>query len=96
MLKVAKEVCSEERRGISNPWTVGHDEVLSEMSERIKVAARGRNERVQMMTNGRRLRAMREGRVMERLQEEVERAMEVVRRAKRDLKRNLRMIGREW
>lgn len=83
-------------KGSPNPWTVGHEEVLEEMSERIKVAARRRNGRVQMVANRRRLRARREGQVLVRLEEEVEGAREEVRLARRELKRFLRRLEREW
>ena len=64
MTEAAKEVCGSCEKGVQNPWTIGYEDELNALNERVSVAVRLRNEKVRLAGNRRRLR--RDGRLMER------------------------------
>jgi predicted transcriptional regulator len=96
MTEAAKEVCGVCEMGVQSPWTIGYEDELNALNERVSVAVRLRNERVQLAGNRRRLRQRRDGRLMERLEREVAGAREEVKQARRALRRRLRRLEREW
>jgi hypothetical protein len=93
MMQAAREVCGVVTREVANPWTVGREEEVESLQQRVKVAVRERNEKVRVWNARLRLRARRGDREREL---EVERAREKVKNVRKDLKRFLRRAEREW
>ena len=91
VMKAAEEVCGIVRREVGNPWTVGHEEELEERKQEVVEAVRLRNTRMEVLRARRRLRNRRVG-----LEEEVEELRERVKVARKQLKRRLVSLEREW
>ena len=93
MIEAAKEVCGEVSRPVANPWTIGREEEVREMQDSIKEAVARRNDLMERENARRRLRPR--GNERDRA-DEVERARESVRSARKRLKRFLKGLERQW
>ena len=93
MITAAKEVCGVTKRRVVNPWTIGKEEEIDRRKERIKVAVRSRNEKIQEMEARKRLRPRREDGARE---VKLERRRTKVRNARKDMKDFLRRLERNW
>ena len=96
MMKAAEEACGVEERRIQNPWTVGHEEEIREMNNRIERAVDRRNRAREAMGARRRLRRGRGRNGEERWEEELRTARGEVATERRVLKRRLRELERNW
>ena len=88
----ATGVCGVTRREVPNSWTIGKEEKIERRKEKIKVAVRRRNERMQETDAKRRLRPRREdaARVVELARMRTE-----VRHARKNMKGYLRGLEQE-
>ena len=96
MVRAAKDVCGVREKGVVNPWVIGHEESISERMRRVNEAVNERNECMS------RLRAMpgmttRRNSAQRTLAErQLERAKTEVKTARKEVKRLMRRIEREW
>ena len=96
MLKAAEEVCGKVKGKVKNPWVVGHEEELDEMNARINEAVNGRNECERLMEARRRLRGRAHDENMREIEIRMENARERVKETRKELKRFMKSIEREW
>ena len=94
MVGAAKEVCGVARKTVENPWTIGHEDELEELGNRIREAANQRNMKREAVTE-----AIERGegrRAVARREREWEEAKEQLKEARRRLKRRLKRLERLW
>lgn len=96
MVESAEEVCGRLKKEIANPWTIGREEEIEEKVERIRERVNRRNERMDVLNARRRLRVRRGGRGVEEMEVELERVRGEVKEARKDLKRLMRRLERDW
>ena len=92
VITAAKEVCGMTTRDVTNPWTLGKEEEIERRKERIKVAVRRRNERMQEIVVRRRLWPRKEDVARE---VELARMRTEVRKARKDMKGYFRELERD-
>ena len=98
LMSAAKNVCGvREKRG-RNPWEIGREDEIRELLGRVNVAVNERNACMSVASARRRLRVRVTGRDFRSLEAErrLESAREEVRRARREMKRFIGRIEREW
>ena len=78
--KAAVEVCGKRTKFVANPWTIGHEEQLAELHRKISEAVTARNEAMEC----------------ELPNEIIMRKKDDLRETRRDMKRTLRTLEREW
>ena len=93
--KTVEEVCGLGSKGVASPWTVRREREILERIEGITEKVRRRNERVGMLNARRRLRARRSWGV-EQLEDDVARIRREINQARKELKRFLKGLEREW
>ena len=103
MVKAALAVCGRSERGVLNPWVIGHEEELGEMTTRVNEAVNVRNDCMNALNNRRRLRArtarnarLRGDMWMTELEDRLTEAKTRVRQARKAVKRFLRRIETSW
>ena len=96
MMTAAKEVCGEVEGRVANPWILGHEERLKELEEGIRTAVNERNVSVGVLKVMGRLRVRADDRRMEEVEGRVNVARERVKETRKEHKRFLRSIEREW
>ena len=103
MVKAALAVCGRSERGVLNPWVIGHEEELGEMTTRVNEAVNVRNDCMNALNNRRRLRTrtVRNARLrgdmwMSELEDRLTEAKTRVRQARKAVKRFLRRIETSW
>ena len=103
MVRAAKEVCGESERGVSNPWVIGHEEEIGEMMSRANEAVNVRNDCVTALNARSRLRMRVAGNARQRrdilmteLEDSLAEAKTRVRHARKEVRRYLRRIERNW
>ena len=94
-MKTVENVCGLSSKGEASPWTVGREREIEERIEGITERVRRRNERVGMLKARRRLRARR-GSSVEQLEDEVAWIRGEIKEARKELKRFLIGLEREW
>ena len=96
MVRAAREVCGVREKGVSNPWVIGHEEHVRSLMMRVNEAVNERNESVRLL-NARHGMRTRQGGVQRTLIENrVANARSAVRVARKDVKRFMKRIEREW
>ena len=87
MVGAAEEVCGRKTRDIANPWTIGYEEELAVLSLEIEAWIDRRNELLSVMRtrHQRRLREV-----------ELNRVRNNIKEARKNMKRRLRQLEREW
>ena len=95
LVKSVKEVCGLGNRGVASQWTVGREREIEERIEGIVERVRRRNERVGMLNARRRLRARR-GKGVEQMEDEVAWIRGEIKEVRKELKRFLKGLEREW
>ena len=96
MVRAAREVCGVREKGVSNPWVIGHEEHVRRLIMRVNEAVNERNEAVRLL-NARHGMRTRQGGVQRTLIENrVADARSAVRVARKEVKRFMRRIEREW
>ena len=87
MIRAAEEICGRKGRTIANPWTLGREEQLRELHERIRRGVQRRNATDQAkITRGREAAVEGERRAVR----------EELREARNRMKTTLRKWKREW
>ena len=103
MMRAAKEVCGVREKRVSNPWEIGREEEIEELMRRVNVAVNERNACLSVVNARRRLRVrvtegvtgMRDTRSID-ADSRLERARMEVRSARKEVKRFISRIEREW
>ena len=96
MIRAAKDVCGTREKGIANPWVIGHEESISDRMARVNEAVNERNECVRRLNAVHGMRTRRGGGRRMFLESQVERAKAEVKSARKEVKRYMRRIEREW
>ena len=96
MVRAAKDVCGIREKGVLNPWVIGHEESIRERMARVNEAVNARNECMSRLRARHGMRTRQGGAQRSLLESQVERARAEVRNARKDVKRFMRRIEKEW
>ena len=96
MVRAAKDVCGVREKGVSNPWVIGHEEHISGLMTGVNEAVDERNECVSMLNARHGMRTRQGGAQVTLLESRVASAKSAVRNARKEVKRFMRRIEREW
>ena len=96
MVRAAKEVCGVREKGVTNPWVIGHEEHVRGLMTRVNEAVNERNECVRRLNARHGMRTRHGGGQRTALESQAERARVAVRNARKEVKRFMRRIEREW
>ena len=103
MMRAAKEVCGVCEKRVTNPWAIGHEEVIEGMVARVNEAVNERNKYMTALNARRRLRTRVSANVRGRrddrtnvLEARLVEARAQVRNARKEVKRFMRRIEKTW
>ena len=95
MNEAVEEVCGLESGHVANPWMIGLEREVNEMSEEIERLISERNNKHERINARRRLRVQRGGGELARLERDWVAVKEQLRRARRNMRQFLRRVERE-
>ena len=96
MVRAAKEVCGVREKGVLNPWVIGHEESIRERTSRVNDAVNERNECMSCLRAMPGVTTRRNSAQRTLAERRLERAKTEVKTARKEVKRLMRRIEREW